>query len=99
MSEIVQKHKEYLFPAVTMYYKEPIALVRGEGSWVWDDQGNKYLDAFGGVLTVSSDTPIQKLSRRSSSKSKQINHTSTLVCERAAIGSGRETGVDRAGRI
>ena len=52
-SETVRKHKEYLFPAVSMYYKEPIALVRGEGAWVWDDQGNKYLDAFGGVLTVS----------------------------------------------
>ena len=36
-----------------MYYKEPIALVRGEGTWVWDDKGKKYLDAFGGVLTVS----------------------------------------------
>ena len=30
-SKIVQKHKEYLFPAVAMYYQEPFALVRGEG--------------------------------------------------------------------
>jgi len=52
-SETVRKHKEYLFPAVSMYYKEPIAITRGEGPWVWDDQGNKYLDGFGGVLTVS----------------------------------------------
>ena len=52
-SKIVQKHKDYLFPAVAMYYQEPIALVRGEGPYVWDDQGKRYLDAFGGVLTVS----------------------------------------------
>ena len=39
-SEIVEKHKEFLFPAVAMYYKEPVALVRGEGQYVWDDQGN-----------------------------------------------------------
>jgi hypothetical protein len=33
----VQKHKEFLFPAVATYYQEPIALVKGEGSHVWDD--------------------------------------------------------------
>ena len=53
MSEAVQKHKQYLWPAVSMYYKEPIALVKGEGNYVWDDTGKRYLDAFGGVLTVS----------------------------------------------
>ena len=30
-SDAVRKHKEFLFPAVSMYYKEPIALVKGEG--------------------------------------------------------------------
>jgi len=53
VSEAVQKHKEFLFPAVATYYEEPLALVKGEGSYVWDANGDKYLDAFGGVLTVS----------------------------------------------
>ena len=52
-SETVRKHKEFLFPAVATYYQEPLALVRGEGFHVWDDRGDKYLDCFGGVLTVS----------------------------------------------
>lgn len=26
----------------------PVTLVRGEGAWVWDDQGKKYLDLVGG---------------------------------------------------
>ncbi len=38
VSEAVRKHKEFLFPAVTTYYQEPLALVRGEGEYVWDDQ-------------------------------------------------------------
>jgi len=49
----VEKHKEFLFPAVATYYQEPLALVKGEGEYVWDDQGKRYLDCFGGVLTVS----------------------------------------------
>ncbi len=49
----LEKHKEFLFPAVATYYKDPIALVKGVGMHVWDDQDNRYLDCFGGVLTVS----------------------------------------------
>ncbi len=30
------------------YRRYPVALVRGEGSWVWDSEGNKYLDFFPG---------------------------------------------------
>jgi LysW-gamma-L-lysine/LysW-L-ornithine aminotransferase len=30
------------------YYKRPLTLVRGEGSTVWDDAGNAYLDATSG---------------------------------------------------
>ena len=52
-SDSVQKHKDFLFPAVAMYCQEPIALERGEGMYVWDEGGNKYLDCFGGVLTTS----------------------------------------------
>ncbi len=30
------------------YRRFPVALARGEGSWVWDDEGNRYLDFFPG---------------------------------------------------
>lgn len=35
----------YVTPNYTRY---PVALERGEGAWVWDDQGRKYLDFFPG---------------------------------------------------
>ena len=54
LKSAVEKHKEFLFPAVATYYQEPLAIVRGEGEYVWDDKGDRYLDCFGGVLTVST---------------------------------------------
>src|SRR5690242_11477508 len=78
LSETVQKHKQFLFPAVSMYYEEPIALVKGEGSYVWDDQGRKYLDAFGGVLTVSVGHANPKVTEAVVKQVKTLNHTSTL---------------------
>jgi 4-aminobutyrate aminotransferase len=77
-SEAVRKHKEYLFPAVSMYYQEPIALVKGDGNYVWDDQGKRYLDAFGGVLTVSVGHANPKVVNAIVEQVKKISHTSTL---------------------
>ena len=33
---------------VPNYVRYPVTLVRGEGSWVWDSQGRRYLDLFPG---------------------------------------------------
>ncbi len=77
-SETVRKHKEFLFPAVATYYQEPVALVRGEGEYVWDDHGNKYLDAFGGVLTVSVGHANPKVNEAIIEQINKISHTSAL---------------------
>src|SRR2546429_8353969 len=79
-SETVRKHKEFLFPAVATYYQEPLALVRGEGFHVWDDRGDKYLDCFGGVLTVSVGHANPVVSEAIIKQVKSISHTSTLYC-------------------
>ena len=43
--EIASLFDEYVIPN---YGRFPVTLVRGEGSWVWDDQGTRYLDFFPG---------------------------------------------------
>ncbi|MDQ3322815.1 MAG: aminotransferase class III-fold pyridoxal phosphate-dependent enzyme, partial [Acidobacteriota bacterium] len=78
VSEAVRKHKEFLFPAVATYYQEPVALVKGEGEYVWDDAGNKYLDCFGGVLTVSVGHANPKINAAIIEQVNKIQHTSAL---------------------
>lgn len=78
VSDAVRKHKEFLFPAVANYYQEPIALTHGEGEKVWDDQGNEYLDCFGGVLTVSLGHANPRVNAAWKEQVDKIAHTSTL---------------------
>ncbi len=78
VSGAVQKHRDYLFPAVSMYYQEPLALVRGEGMYVWDDAGRRYLDAFGGVLTISVGHANPKVVEAIVEQVKTLSHASTL---------------------
>jgi 4-aminobutyrate aminotransferase-like enzyme len=78
VSEAVRKHKEFLFPAVATYYQEPLALVKGEGEYVWDDAGNRYLDCFGGVLTVSVGHANPTINAAIIEQVGKIMHTSAL---------------------
>lgn len=78
VSEAVRKHKEFLFPAVANYYQEPVALVKGEGEYVWDDAGNRYLDCFGGVLTVSVGHANPRVNAAIIEQTNKLQHTSTL---------------------
>lgn len=43
--ETVAVFQQYVIPNYTRY---PVSLVRGEGSYVWDAEGNRYLDLFPG---------------------------------------------------
>lgn len=82
LSDTIQKHKDFLFPAVSMYYQEPVALARGEGMYVWDESGNQYLDCFGGVLTTSLGHAHPHVTAAIIDQVQKISHTSTLYASR-----------------
>ncbi len=45
MADWMEKEKKYFLP---VFRRQPIVLVRGEGVWVWDENGKRYLDFVGG---------------------------------------------------
>src|SRR3989441_11729264 len=73
-----EKHRRYLFPCVTTYYESPLTIVRGEGMHVWDDAGRRYLDCFGGVLTVSVGHCHPEVTEAIVRQARTLVHTSTL---------------------
>ncbi len=75
---ILEKQKTYLWPSYLLYYTEPLALDHGEGLYVWDVEGNRYLDFFGGILTTSVGHKHPKVTARAKEQIDKIIHTSTL---------------------
>jgi alanine-glyoxylate transaminase/(R)-3-amino-2-methylpropionate-pyruvate transaminase len=51
--EVLRLRKQFLNPGIFLYYKNPIMLVEGKMQYVWDERGKRYLDALGGIVTVS----------------------------------------------
>ncbi len=73
-----RKHKEFVFPSVINYYAEPLVLVEGSGMRVEDADGRKYLDFFGGILTVSVGHCHPRVNAAVKEQVDTLGHVSTL---------------------
>ncbi|KAJ8898884.1 hypothetical protein K2173_008193 [Erythroxylum novogranatense] len=50
--EIMAKRKQYLSPSLFHFYTNPLHVVDGRMQYLFDANGRRYLDAFGGIATV-----------------------------------------------
>ena len=75
--EIIEKYRRYLYGLAT-YYKEPLPFVKGEGKWLTDSNGKRYLDFFGGIVTVSLGHCHPKVVAAIEKQARTLQHVSTL---------------------
>ncbi|MFQ5928025.1 MAG: aspartate aminotransferase family protein, partial [Terriglobia bacterium] len=83
--DVVRKHREYLWPAVTNYYQQPLVAERGVGPHVWDLEGRRYLDFFGGILTISVGHCHPTVTGKIKAQVDKLQHTSTLYPNEAIV--------------
>ncbi len=76
--EVIKKHKEFLWPSVTNYYQKPLVADRGSMQYLWDLDGRKYLDFFGGIVTVGVGHCNPKVTSKIKAQVDRLQHTSTL---------------------
>lgn len=54
---LIRRREALLGPAYRLFYQDPVELVRGEGVWVWDAEGRRYLDAYNNVVPLGHCHP------------------------------------------
>jgi alanine-glyoxylate transaminase / (R)-3-amino-2-methylpropionate-pyruvate transaminase len=62
--EIVNIRKQHMLPSVTHWYRKPLHVAKASMQWVWDVEGNKYLDAFGAIVTISAGHNHPRIKQR-----------------------------------
>ena len=62
--DILLANRDYLFPSVFHYYKEPLVVSHAKDQYVWDADGNQYLDFFGGIVTISVGHCNEEVNRK-----------------------------------
>ncbi|HEV8482209.1 MAG TPA: aminotransferase class III-fold pyridoxal phosphate-dependent enzyme, partial [Blastocatellia bacterium] len=98
-ADLIAKQKEYLWPCVATLYEQPLVLERGEGMHVWDSEGTRYLDCFGGVLTTSVGHARPEVVEAISSQVAAIAHTSTLYINRPQADLAQKLAQITPGRL
>lgn len=63
---------------MTTYGRQPITFVKGEGVWLWDEQGNKYLDGLAGVAVNGLGHGHPGLVKAISEQAARMIHVSNI---------------------
>ena len=77
-ADLLARHRKVIPSWVALYYENPISIVRGEGRHVWDAEGNRYLDLFGGILTTMVGHAVPEVVEAIKEQAAKMLHTSTL---------------------
>ncbi len=81
------------------YATLPVAFERGEGAWLWDENGKRYLDAISGLGVCALGHAHPEVTRVISDQAGKLIHTANLVRipwqEKLADALVEITGMDR----
>ena len=76
--EIIRKYKQYLFPSVATYFSDPLVTDHASMQYLWDADGKKYLDFFGGIVTISAGHANPRITSKIKAQIDKLQHASTL---------------------
>jgi acetylornithine/N-succinyldiaminopimelate aminotransferase len=65
---------------MSSYQRLPVAFVRGEGVWLWDTEGRRYLDAVGGIAVCALGHAHPTVAQAVAEQAAILVHTSNLYC-------------------
>ncbi len=86
--ELRARQDQVMYPVVgrlQLYGDEPLAVERASGMYLYDVEGNEYLDFFGGILTVSVGHCNEEVTEATVRQLRRTQHTSTLFINEATV--------------
>jgi 4-aminobutyrate aminotransferase-like enzyme len=83
--EILLAQKEFIFPSVFHYFKEPLVMSHAKDQYVWDIDGNQYLDFFGGIVTVSVGHCNDQVNAKVHAQMDKLQHVSTVFANEPQV--------------
>jgi alanine-glyoxylate transaminase/(R)-3-amino-2-methylpropionate-pyruvate transaminase len=76
--EVLAMRREFVNPAIFHYYKKPVMIVEGKAQYLFDEKGRRYLDGFGGIVTVSVGHCHPHVVAAAHAQNELIQHTTTI---------------------
>ena len=82
---LIRRREALLGPAYRLFYQDPVELVRGQGVWVWDAEGKRYLDAYNNVVSLGHCHPhvVQALQRQAATLNTHTRYLNEALLDYA----------------
>ena len=85
-AEIMERYYRVMFPAAAPYHGDnPLIADHAKDQYIWDVDGRRYLDFFGGILTVSVGHCNDEITERTMAQLQKLQHTSTIYVNESMV--------------
>ena len=93
-ASLIERRHRFMGPAYFHFYETPLYLTRGEGVWLYDDDGNRYLDCYNNVPSVGHCHPhvVDALTRQARTLNTHTRYLHHHVVEYAEMLAGTLPG-------
>jgi acetylornithine/succinyldiaminopimelate/putrescine aminotransferase len=81
--------RDFLVPCVYHFYRRPPVLARGEGAYLFDVNGRRYLDCFSGVSVVNAGHCNKEINAAALAQMLRLQHTTTIYLTRPMLDLAR----------
>ena len=76
--EVLRSRRQFLNPGIFLYYKRPLMIVEGKAQYVFDEHGRRYLDALGGIVTISVGHCHPDVVEAARQQNELLQHSTTI---------------------
>jgi len=76
--KVLAQRKQFLSPGLFLYYKKPVMFVEGHMQYIWDDNGKRYLDGLGGIVTISVGHCHPHVLEAARKQNETLQHSTTI---------------------
>jgi 4-aminobutyrate aminotransferase-like enzyme len=85
LARIVRRRADLLGPAYRLFYRNPVRFVRAEGVYLYDADGNAYLDAYNNVPAVGHCHPkvVEAVARQAATLNTHTRYATELILDYA----------------
>ncbi|KAK7390254.1 hypothetical protein VNO78_25553 [Psophocarpus tetragonolobus] len=97
--EILAKRRAYLSPSIMHFYKNPVNIVEGRKQYLFDEEGRRYVDAFGGIATVCCGHCHPDVVEAIVNQTKKLQHSTVLYLNHAITDFAQALASKLPGRL
>ncbi len=77
-AEVLATRRAHVNPGVFTLYRDPLMIVDGRMQYLFDETGRRYLDLFGGIVTVSCGHCHPRIVARIQDQVARLQHATTI---------------------